>query len=151
MLRCHSVTPPSITRWGFSRQRSLFYPSVNQHPQADSLGTSCQTTQRLPARRFAVNASAFAWLRAPRSPQDHQEPSFTHLVPDSKVIPLQFFWGGGFGLWRISLLSYKSNTSGLYFVCSHAGNLQEIGSEQIPFAVLIHLAENDGSVRATSL
>lgn len=152
MLRCHSVTPPSITRWGFSRQRSLFYPSVNQHPQANSLGTSCQTTQRLPARRFAVNASALAWLRAPRSPQDHQEPSFTHLVPDSKVIPLQFFFVGGdlvCGGFRCSVIN-QTRVDYILFVVD-VGNLQEIGSEQIPFAVLIHLAENDGSVRATSL
>ena len=148
MLLCHSVTPPSITPWGFSRQRSLFYPSVNQHPQADSPGTSCQTTQHLPDRRFAVNASVFAWLRAPAALRTIRNQAL-HIRFQSDAVAVSL--GGGFDLRRILLLSYKSNMSGLCFVCSCVGNLQEIGSEQIPFAVLIHLAKNDGSVRSTSL
>lgn len=35
VLWCSSVTPSSITQQGFTRQGSLFSPSVNQHPQAD--------------------------------------------------------------------------------------------------------------------
>lgn len=94
-------------------------------------------------------------LRLAPCPPQPSGPSGTELYTSSTRFKSDtvavFFCGGGFGLWRISLLSYKSNTSGLYFVCSHAGNLQEIGSEQIPFTVLIHLAKNDGSVRTTSL
>lgn len=65
VLQCSAVTPPSITRRVFSRQGSLFYPSVNQHPQADSPGSSCQTTQHLPPHWFATKCLAFTWLCAP--------------------------------------------------------------------------------------
>lgn len=68
------------------------------------------------------------------------------------MIPLQFFGGGGdlvCGGFRSSVIN-QTRVDNILFVVD-VGNLQEIGSEQIPFAVLIHLAENDGSVRATSL
>lgn len=61
VLLHYLVTPPSIKQRGFSRQSSLFYPSVNQHPQAESLDSSCQTIQHLPPHCFG---SACTWLHA---------------------------------------------------------------------------------------
>lgn len=108
MLQCSAVTPPSITRRVFSRQGSLFYPSVNQHPQADSPGSSCQTTQHLPPHCFAAKCLAFTWLCAPhpsRLSRIKQEASCTS-VQHRGIAPLHYLVR-----FRALPLKYKSTVA----------------------------------------
>lgn len=87
------------------RQGSLFYPSVNQHPQAESTGSSCQTTQHLPPHCFATITRPSPGS-VPCSPKDSQKKksSKKHIVVISNM------WGHTvafilLGLLRISLRS----------------------------------------------
>lgn len=77
---------------GFSRQGSLFYPSVNQHPQADSPGSSCQTTQHLPPHCFATNARPSPGPVPRISPQDYQESSMKHLALEPSIKALHCYY-----------------------------------------------------------
>lgn len=95
-------------------------------------------------------------LRLAPCPPQPSGPSGTKLYTSSTrfksdTVAVFFLWGGDLvcGGFRCSVIN-QTRVDYILFVVD-VGNLQEIGSEQIPFAVLIHLAENDGSVRATSL